>query len=33
VPPRQAMEGMLKLMEKYPTNDALLAGLKSLPGV
>ena len=26
-PPRQAMEGMLKLMEKWPTNEALLAGL------
>ncbi len=32
VPPRQAMEGMLKLMEKYPTNDALLAGLKGMAG-
>jgi len=26
-PPRQAMEGMLKLMEKWPTNAALLEGL------
>jgi transcription termination factor Rho len=26
-PSRQAMEGMLKLMEKWPTNEALLAGL------
>ena len=26
-PPKQAMEGMLKLMEKWPTNEALLAGL------
>jgi transcription termination factor Rho len=25
--PRSAMEGMLKLMEKWPTNEALLAGL------
>ena len=26
-PPRPAMEGMLKLMEKWDTNAALLAGL------
>jgi len=32
VPPRQAMEGMLKLLEKYPTNAALLAGIKAMPG-
>jgi transcription termination factor Rho len=33
VPPRQAMEGMLKLMEKYPTNADLLAGIKAMPGM
>ncbi len=27
-PPRSAMEGMLKLMEKWESNEALLAGLK-----
>jgi transcription termination factor Rho len=32
LPPRQAMEGMLKLLEKYPTNAALLAGIKAMPG-
>lgn len=31
VPPKRAMEGILKLMETYLTKHALLAGLKAMP--